>query len=389
MSGRWQMLGKAEAYRVFFGLAAAWAALSVPIWHWRALPQVTLEWHVSELVLGFVAALIAGYTLTACSAWSGRGPSRGGVIVALAMLWLGARAAMMVPHPQAEIIARALNAVIFATIAVLVCREWLYGLQHGRRAVVPPLVIGVCLVLGTGALVLQNLQPQFLLVPVWLVMAVGSRMLIAFLNAAAHRLGEQESRPNWPFIHAALVLLGVAFVVWDSAPPSFVAALLMSVALCLTGFITTLGLTPVRHDALLLMMTLALCCIPAGLFIYAGATLGWPTRGPGTSGALHFIAIGGLSCMGIAVMARASALRHPGYLKARRGAVIGFYCVFLAAILRMSDALSLAATSWSIGWGLVLVAHLQACRQPVPHPVFSANILTNSKLMRSHYTRDM
>jgi len=373
LSGNWQMLGKAEAYRVFFALAASWAALSVPIWHWRAFPLATLEWHISELVLGFVAALIAGYTLSACSAWSGRAPLRGGVVVALALLWLFARAVPMAAHPASEVVARHANAAIFLSVAMLVCREWLFGLRHGRSAVVPPLVMAVCLVLATSAVALRDLHPQLVLVPIWLVVAVGSRMLAAFLKAAAQRSGVPKIRPCWSLVHAALAMLGGAFVFWNNPAQLLPPALLLGTALSLAGFIASLCLKPLRDDALLLMMTLALSCIPVGLFIYACAVLGWLRMGPGTSGALHFIAIGGLACMGIAVMARASALRHPGYLKARRAAVIGFFCVLLAAFLRMSDALTLAATSWSLGWGLVLVAHLQACRQPVPHPVFSAS----------------
>ncbi|MDD7972323.1 NnrS family protein [Roseinatronobacter alkalisoli] len=362
------MPGRAEAYRVFFGLAALWAALSVPLWHWGIAAHVTLHWHLSEMVLGFVAALIAGYALSACAAWSGRAPLRGGVVHVLALIWLCARAAALVAHPLSELVARGLNAAVFAIIAGLVLREWQHG---GRSAVVPPLVIVVCLLLAAAALFVRNMPPRMVLVPVWLVIAIGCRMLAAFLQAVADRASMPHFQPRWRLRHAALITLGAAFLFWDNGPPMIVSALLLGTALSLAGFMASLHLRLVRGDTLLLMMSIALGFIPAGLIIHALAFAEWTWNWLGTSGAFHVIAIGGLGGMGIAVMSRASALRCPGHLKARRCAVAGFFCVAMAALLRMSGALVPALACWSFGWCLVLVAHMQACRLPVPHPVFS------------------
>lgn len=360
------MPGRVEAYRVFFGLAAFWAALSVPLWLWGVGPQ-TAHWHVTETGLGFVAALIAGYSLSACAAWSGRAPVRGGVVLALALLWLCARAAWVAPPPLAEILARMLNAAVFAAIAALVWREWRHGLC---RAQVPPFIIAVCLCLSVGALFVQGGQPQLVLVPVWLVVAIGSRMLAAFLDAAAQRAGARPDQPVWPLGHAALVTLGAALVTSGILVPG----LLLATSVLLAGFMASLPLRHVRGDALLGMMALALACIVIGLAMLGQAHLGWADAMPGASASLHLIMIGGMGGMGIAVMSRASALRMAGHLKARRGAVGGFCYVLLAGVLRMSDLLAPAAASWSLGWGLVLLAHVQACAQPVPRPIFSAKL---------------
>jgi uncharacterized protein involved in response to NO len=90
------------------------------------------------------------------------------------------------------------------------------------------------------------------------------------------------------------------------------------------------------------------------------------------SGAVHLLMIGGMGGMGVAVIARSNAIRMPDRLKARRSAVAGFACVLLAALLRMADLTAPAAASWSLGWGLVLLAHLRGCAGPVERPIFSA-----------------
>ncbi|KAB2849547.1 MAG: NnrS family protein, partial [Hyphomicrobiaceae bacterium] len=66
-------------FRPFFLLAAAWAAAAVPLWLLMLLGKVSLptrmaplEWHIHELLYGYVPAVIAGFLLTAVPNWTGR-----------------------------------------------------------------------------------------------------------------------------------------------------------------------------------------------------------------------------------------------------------------------------------------------------------------------------
>jgi uncharacterized protein involved in response to NO len=68
------------AFRPFFLLAAAWAALAVPVWlaayvHGYTLrgPLPALIWHGHEMVFGFGFAAVAGFQLTAIPNWTGSG----------------------------------------------------------------------------------------------------------------------------------------------------------------------------------------------------------------------------------------------------------------------------------------------------------------------------
>jgi len=71
-------------FRPFFLGGALWAALSVLLW----LPQyfgelslptafTPLDWHVHEMLYGYVAAIVTGFLLTAIPNWTGRFPVNG------------------------------------------------------------------------------------------------------------------------------------------------------------------------------------------------------------------------------------------------------------------------------------------------------------------------
>ncbi|EQD31189.1 NnrS [mine drainage metagenome] len=47
-----------------------------------------LDWHIHEMLFGFVPAAVAGFLLTAISQWTGRPPVSGGLLGLLFGLWL-------------------------------------------------------------------------------------------------------------------------------------------------------------------------------------------------------------------------------------------------------------------------------------------------------------
>ncbi len=72
-------------FRPFFLVAAAWAAVGIPLWLAMYACGVVLPsalspvvWHVHEMVFGFAAATVAGFLLTAIPNWTGRLPLQGG-----------------------------------------------------------------------------------------------------------------------------------------------------------------------------------------------------------------------------------------------------------------------------------------------------------------------
>ncbi len=66
-------------FRPFFLGGAIWAALTVGLWLPMLSGYLTLpsaftptEWHIHELIYGYVPAIVAGFLLTAVPNWTGR-----------------------------------------------------------------------------------------------------------------------------------------------------------------------------------------------------------------------------------------------------------------------------------------------------------------------------
>jgi uncharacterized protein involved in response to NO len=53
-----------------------------------------LEWHIHEMIYGYMAAVLAGFLLTAIPNWTGRLPVNGCPLAGLAALWLAGRVAV-------------------------------------------------------------------------------------------------------------------------------------------------------------------------------------------------------------------------------------------------------------------------------------------------------
>src|ERR1041385_1925029 len=88
-------------FRSFFLAAGLWAVIAIPLWLPQfygdiALPThfAPLDWHVHEMLFGYVAATIAGFLLTAIPNWTGRLPVSCAPLAGLAALWLAGRVAI-------------------------------------------------------------------------------------------------------------------------------------------------------------------------------------------------------------------------------------------------------------------------------------------------------
>src|SRR6516164_5706203 len=89
-------------FRPFFLAGAAWAALAIALWLPMLVGRLTLptafaplEWHVHELLYGYVPAVVAGFLLTAVPNWTGRLAVVGTRLLALFLVWLAGRLAIL------------------------------------------------------------------------------------------------------------------------------------------------------------------------------------------------------------------------------------------------------------------------------------------------------
>ena len=120
-------------FRPFFLGGAVWAALAIVL----SLPQYfgelqlptafnPLDWHIHEMIFGYVSAVIAGFLLTAIPNWTGRLPVNGYALATLAGLWLAGRAAILTSAIIGEDLSAVIDIAFLVIIAAAAAREiWL------------------------------------------------------------------------------------------------------------------------------------------------------------------------------------------------------------------------------------------------------------------------
>lgn len=88
-------------FRPFFLLGAVYAGLAILVWLPVFLGELTLrtafiprDWHVHEMLYGYLPAVITGFLFTAIPSWTGRLPVQGKPLLVLVIVWLLGRFAV-------------------------------------------------------------------------------------------------------------------------------------------------------------------------------------------------------------------------------------------------------------------------------------------------------
>ena len=88
-------------FRPFFLFGSLYAGLAVLAWLPVLSGQLELasafaprDWHVHEMLYGFVPAIVTGFLLTAIPNWTGRLPLQGLPLLTLLAVWMAGRAAV-------------------------------------------------------------------------------------------------------------------------------------------------------------------------------------------------------------------------------------------------------------------------------------------------------
>ena len=121
-------------FRPFFLGGALWSVACIVLWIPQLMGDLSLrtaysplDWHIHEMLYGYVAAVIAGFLLTAIPNWTGRLPITGGPLMALAALWLVGRFAILFSAQLGILVAALIDVAFLATLAVVAAREIIVG----------------------------------------------------------------------------------------------------------------------------------------------------------------------------------------------------------------------------------------------------------------------
>lgn len=121
-------------FRPFFLFGALWSVLALAIWlpmlsgH-LTLPTVfsPIDWHVHELIYGYVPAVVAGFLLTAVPNWTGRLPVVGIPLVVLFSIWVAGRVAVATSMLMTPVVAAAIDLLFLMALGAVIAREIVAG----------------------------------------------------------------------------------------------------------------------------------------------------------------------------------------------------------------------------------------------------------------------
>jgi uncharacterized protein involved in response to NO len=341
-------------FRPFFLGGALWAAIAVAVWLPMLAGSVALptafapiEWHVHELLYGYVPAVVAGFLLTAVPNWTGRLPVTGAPLLALFLTWVAGRTAILVSAWTGQLAAAIIDLAFLAALAAVIAREILAG-NNARNlkvlAVVGLLFLGNALFHAESALGIGQGHGTRAGIgaTVLLIMLIGGRIVPSFTrNWLARQTPGPLPQPFNRFDGAVMVASAAALASWVVKPESDVTALLAVAAGALNivrlgrwaGYRTT-------AEPLVLVLHVAFAFLPTGFLLLA---LGIAAPGViASSGALHSWTAGAIGLMTLAVMTRAS-LGHTGRpLTATLPTQLIYLAALVAALTRITAAFGVA-----------------------------------------------
>lgn len=366
-------------FRPFFLFGAVWSALVVPLWVWSYLGSGALDrdWHVHEMLFGFLAAVVAGFLSTAIPNWTGRMPVIGAPLGGLVGLWVAGRLAMLF-ETTLGLAAAAIDSLFLVAFATVVWREVLAG-RNWRN--LP--VCGLVTMLAAGNIAF-HLDPALAYSGVGERLALGA--MIVLIALIGGRITPSFTR-NWmrqrrltpePAVasrldNTVLAITALAALAWVAGPQEPLTGIVLGTAGC-ANFIRLARWRgwAAASEPLVWILHLGYAWLATGLLLL-GATRLDPTI-PATSG-VHALTAGAVGVMTLAVMTRASR-GHTGRPLAADSATLAIYvAVNLAAAIRTAAPLwpqaqpallMLSAGLWVMAFGGYAVAYGRMLLLPRP-----------------------
>src|SRR5947207_3340020 len=240
----WPLL--ASGFRPFFLVGSIYAGLAVLVWLPVFYGELTLtsvfaprDWHVHEMLYGYLPAVVTGFLFTAIPNWTGRLPIQGRPLLALVLVWIAGRFGVTFSAETGWLAAMLIDASFLLLVAAAAAREIMAGRNWKNLGVV---MLVLVLLAGNVAF---HLEAHFrgladlgikigIAVVVLLISLIGGRIIPSFTRNWLVR--ENPGRLPAPFGRFDMIVVAI------SAPAllSWVvdaSGLLAGAALALTGLL--------------------------------------------------------------------------------------------------------------------------------------------------------
>lgn len=358
-------------FRPFFLGGAIWAVAAMALfagvlWGGLRLPTMLapVDWHIHELLFGYVPAIVAGFLLTAVPNWTGRLPIAGSPLAGLFAIWLAGRAAVAFSGLIGAAAAAAIDLSFLAALSAVIAREIIAGRNMRNLKV---LVLVGLLTLGNAVFHFEAATQGFadygrrfgVGAAILLIMLIGGRIVPSFTrNWLARENPGALPEPFGRFDIGAIAIGAAAIALWVFLPDSPATAILAAIA----GGVHFVRLARWRglrtfNEPLVTVLHAAYAFVPLG-FLLLALSIAAPDR-LSPAAAVHGWTAGAIGLMTMAVMTRAS-LGHAGRELTASVAILAIYiAVGLGALARILAGfgvepdlmLKIGAGCWMLAFG--------------------------------------
>ena len=345
----WPLL--ASGFRPFFLFGSIYAGLAILVWLPVFYGELTLtsafaprDWHVHEMLYGYLPAVITGFLFTAIPNWTGRLPIQGTPLLTLVIVWIAGRLSVTFSAETGWLAAMLVDASFLSLVAAAAAREILAGRNWRNLNVV---ILVLLLLAGNVAF---HLEAHFhgaadagirigIAVIVMLIGMIGGRIVPSFTRNWLVR--ENPGRLPAPFGRFDMIVVAVsalALIAWvaDAASQYTGAALALAGLLHLVRLGRWAGDRTWR-ERLVLILHVGYAFVPLGFLLNAASAFGLVPTGAG----VHAWMVGAAGTMTLAVMSRAT-LGHTGQQLTASPAIQAIYAaVIVAALSRICAVIEL------------------------------------------------
>ena len=353
-------------FRPFFLLGSLYAGLAIFPWLTMFYGQLELstafaprDWHVHEMLYGFLPAVVTGFLLTAVPNWTGRMPLQGTPMLVLVLAWVAGRIAVTTSAWIGWLPAAVIDLSFLALVAAATAREIISGKNWRNLKVLIALAL---LFIGNAIFHAEahlSGAADFgtrvgIAASVLLVMLIGGRVVPSFTrNWLVRENPGRLPAPFGTFDKVALATAAAALLAWVAVPdhaatgaPLIAGGVLQALRLARWAGDRT------WRDRLVLILHVAYAFIPLGFVLVGLSSLGAPLA---PAAGIHAWT-GALGTMTLAIMSRAS-LGHTGRaLAATRTLQLVYALAALSVLARICASvhvpwtgtlLLVAALSWA------------------------------------------
>lgn len=358
-------------FRPFFLGGGLWAIVAMSLWIGAITGRLDLagdygapNWHAHEMLFGFASAVLAGFLLTAVPNWTGRLPVSGWPLAGLFSLWCAGRIALLMTDEFGVATAAVIDGLFLPALLAICAREVVAGRKWKDLKVLGGLlalsvangIFHVAVIDGSHVHMATRLAVTAYVV---LVMIVGGRIIPSFTRNWLNKSGRTDFPVAYNRYDTVAILGGLgALAAWTLQPQHLATAALGLAAAGLHGIRLHRwrGWTT-APEKVLAVLHVAYAFVPLGLLAIGLSALGYLEE----RSVLHLLSVGGIACMMLAVMTRAS-LGHTGRpLKASHLTVAAYAALLLCALVRplgeilpeaSAQIYAAAGLLWIVAFGL-------------------------------------